>query len=647
MEGPQEQKPEAADSVQKLEKKLYQAGDSYDFNAHRARLSGRPSSLSKINTVAVGNAVSTPSMPDTPKKSSWIKYFLLGSVAFFTLASIFAVLFFGQGANSVSADNIEMSVNGPVSVKGGEPLDLQLMVTNNNAVALEFVDLTVEFPEGSRDPKDQTKELTRRRESIGTIAPGESVSKIIEGVLLGEDNAQKEILFKLDYRFGGSNIIAVKSKPYQVTLSSSPVSIALSAPSEVTSNQDVQLVITTTSNALTPLKNMLLEVKYPPGFVLKSSVPEVYSGTSVWNLGTLEPGKSKSVTLKGTIDGQEDELKAFRATAGSESTAEGVIGVPFGTLSRTLAVRRPALAATIYINGSTEKEVAATAGASFGGTLILSNNLTVPISRARVEVQLGGKALNRTSVKALKAFFDSRNNLLFWDVSTDDALAVIDPGEALEYSFDIAALPLVGSQEILTNATVDLDFHITGTRTLPSGGNEEVVTVISRKVKLVTGIELLPRITFYTGPFQNMGTLPPRAEKETTYTVTWSIANSSNDVSKAEVRAKLPPYVRFLDKVSPLSEDIRFDLETREVVWTPGLVKAGSGYKSAVREAAFQVAFTPGLGQVGSEPELIGEVRLSGHDNFTNTEIMSIKKPLTTVLTNEPRFRSGDGMVIK
>ncbi len=638
------QDPNIADSVDKLEKKLYKPGETYDFNAHRSRLSRRESPLTKISTMSAGDSISPG---DSGGKSGWIKYFLWGSVAFFMLAVVVVALFFAKGSNSVSADNIEMSVSGPVSVKGGDALDLQLVITNNNAVALEFVDLTVEFPEGARDPKDQTKDLVRLRESLGTIAPGESVSKVVEGVLFGEDNSEKEILFKLDYRFGNSNIIAVKTKPYKIVLSSSPVSISLVAPSEATSNQEVRLAITTTSNALAPLKNMLLEVKYPPGFSFKSSVPPPYSGSSIWNLGTLEPGKEKTITVVGTIEGQDDELKAFRILAGSESSTEGVIGLPFGTLSRTLAVRRPALAGTLFINGSSEKDLSASTGADLVGTLLLSNNLSVPISNARIEMRLSGKAFDRSRVEANDGFFESQNNLLFWDRSTDEGLAVIDPGQTVEYNFELGAKNLVASSGVLSNASVDIDIKITGDRTLASGGKEEVVTVFSRKVKLVTGIDLLPRATFYSGPFQNSGSLPPRAEKETTYTVIWSVANSSNDVSKTEIRAKLPPYVRFLDRVSPLSENIRFDLETREVVWQPGLVKAGTGYAQTAREVAFQVAFTPGVGQIGTDPELVGEASLSGHDNFTNTEILVIKRSLTTILTNEPRFRAGDGTVIK
>ena len=80
---------------------------------------------------------------------SFFTKLLIGSVIFCLIAvGVGAYLFF-NGKNLISADNIDVTIDGPVSVPGGEPVSFDIGIINKNNVDLQLVDMTVNFPAGT------------------------------------------------------------------------------------------------------------------------------------------------------------------------------------------------------------------------------------------------------------------------------------------------------------------------------------------------------------------------------------------------------------------------------------------------------------------------------------------------------------------
>ena len=108
--------------------------------------------------------------------------------------------------------------------------------------------------------------------------------------------------------------------------------------------------------------------------------------------------------------------------------------------------------------------------------------------------------------------------------------------------------------------------------------------------------------------------MPPKAEKETTYTVIWTVTNTSNKVKNAKVSAILPIYTKWLSKTAPDSEHISYNLQNSEIIWDLGDVPAGAGIDSPAREVAFQISFLPSVSQIGSTPVILSGAVLTGTD---------------------------------
>jgi len=147
---------------------------------------------------------------------------------------------------------------------------------------------------------------------------------------------------------------------------------------------------------------------------------------------------------------------------------------------------------------------------------------------------------------------------------------------------------------------------------------------------------------FFSGPFQNIGPIPPQADKETTYTISLSVRNSSNNVSNAVAKTTLPIYVKWLGKIDPEGEDISFNDSTGEVTWNVGRVLSGG-----TRDAAFQISFVPSVSHINRSPLLTGDITISAMDDFTKTEVMDKKPALTTYITGDPQFNPNDANVVQ
>ena len=175
---------EEKDRISRLRKKLYSRSGKVVSQKRHGLLPSKNS---------VEKAWAQPEMkkvmPKPPqKKRSLLGLFFITSLLFFVGSVIFGSLYFLGEKNVVSADNIEIQIQGPTAVGGGDTLELQISVLNKNSTTLELVDLLVEYPEGTRSPDNLGRELLRFRESIGDIAPGGRVKKSVDAILFGEES---------------------------------------------------------------------------------------------------------------------------------------------------------------------------------------------------------------------------------------------------------------------------------------------------------------------------------------------------------------------------------------------------------------------------------------------------------------------------
>ncbi len=569
--------------------------------------------------------------------------FFIGSAIFFVVAISAAAIFFLSGNNYISPENIDLEVVAPALVDGGTIANLQFIITNRNTVELQLADLIIDYPAGTRDPKNPTKTLAHERISVGTIPSGRQVKITASAIFYGSEGEAQMIKAALDYSVQASNAVFTKEGSAPITIGSSPVSVRVGAPTEAIAGQPFTVTVTVQSNAQEPVQDVLVQAQYPFGYSVQSASPKTDSGSTLWRLGTMAPGTTQVITIVGSIDGQDGDERVFRFLAGTnKDLTAGKIQVPFLSVPATLTVQRPFITAGIAVEGKTGTKISATAGKSLQGVVTWQNNLSESVSDVQIKLTFKGPVFDRTSVQSGGGFYQSNDNSITWTSAQDPSLASVAPGGGGTLQFVFGTLLPGAGGIVYTNPAVDLSLTVSAVRAGQGNVPDQVTSAASTQVVLASAVLLLAQALHFTGPFTNTGVMPPRVGSATNYTIQWTAKNSSNAVANTAVSAVLPTYVTFL--AAQAGSGISYDAGSRTVRWDIGDLKAGVGYSSAARTGSFQLSFSPSSSQVGTTPMLTGTAALSGTDRFVQAQVSASAEGPTTSLS-EAGFSNGMDIV--
>ncbi len=580
------------------------------------------------------------------ERGGGFKKLLWGSAIFCLLAVFVALFMFFGGGNLVSANNIDIQVVGPTSISGGEELSLDIVIKNGNRANLEGVNLIVLYPDGTRVSGKPSEPLERERQTVGTVPARGEVRKTVKSILFGEKESIKELSISLEYRVQGSSATFFKDKKHEIAIKSSPIIVTIKNPSEVNSNQDIEFVIDLASNSGEVLENALFKAEYPFGFSYSDSNPKPFRDNNLWSIGTMAPNDTKTIRIRGKLQGQNEEERTFRFSTGiANPEREEELGAIFSILSQSIKIRRPFLAIDLSLNGDMSDMVVVPPGQRIQSNLVWTNNLSEQILDGRVEVKLQGGAFDRSSVSVSGGgYYRSLDNTIIWEKSVNKDLTSIEPGGkgVVNFTFSpLASIPGNQNEQITVTATVS------GTQINDLGKPEIVKTDVLRSVKLSSNTNLTAKSARSIGPFENSGPIPPRADQETTYTIIWSLTNTLNTISQMQVKAELPPYVKWTGLTDPNVESITYNDNTREVLWNVGDLRSGTGFSTSPREVAFQVIVEPSLSQVGNGISILETSVFSGMDRFTGKTVTGNAPAVTTRFIGDPIYRQGDERVEK
>lgn len=581
-----------------------------------------------------------------------LKMLLGAALAFFIGAAGFFAYYFtlGGGSSAVSPGNIDIIVSGPSRIPSGAPAELQITVVNRNQAALEYAELVVTFPSGTRSAIDFSSDYPNMRQSLGTIEPGGRRQGTVKAVFSGTEGVHGSVKVELEYRLQDSSAIFAASSGYGFTFASSPLSLSVVGNAETVSGQPVEIQVTVASNADAPLKDVLLGVEYPFGFSFTSSDPTpIAQGARVWSLGDFTPGQKKTLTLRGTLSGESGDERIFNFTAGTRKTptAQSVDDV-LADYSHHMLVSRPFLGLRIAVNKDTGSgSPVAAPNETVNVVVSYENNLSTAITDAVIVARLSGVSIDGATVRSTDGFYRSSDKSVLWDkTTTNGALATLAPGAkgTVNFAFQIPDSVTLGD---VRNPRVDITVYAAGKRVSESGVPQNLQATAVQGVKIASDIQLFAQGLYYTNPFGSTGPLPPKADQETTYAIVFSITNTTNKIENAKVVATLPPYVRWAGIHSPSGEKVTFNPSASTFEWDIGTIEAREGVGGAnPRHAAIVIGFTPSTSQIGQQPPLMRSITLTGKDE-TGATITKTAPDVTTNIVGDPGFSAANATVVK
>lgn len=567
---------------------------------------------------------------------------LFGSFIFLAICLTVAGILIMGGGNTVSSDNINLIIGGPIQIGGGQELSLDVGIENKNSVPLQTVDVVIDYPKGTKTAGNNSVDLKRERINIGDVNSGQFAHKIFKSILFGEEGGTQEIKATIEYRVPGSNAIFQKEKTFSIVLNSSPVSITTKGLSEITSGQEASFEVTIASNSEKTLNNIVLKAEYPFGYSFKESSPKTSDGNDTWKISTLAPKETKTIKISGTLQGQNNEDRYFKFTLGNALASDDrEVGTILALSSQVVSIKKSFLGVELVLNNSTADEFASSDGGDINSTIKWVNNTNEMLSNVEFIVLLSGPILDKSSVSVSSGgYYDSEKNIITWDRRTTENLSKVTPGTSGRLTFGFKVRNSADG-----DSKLKIDIGAKAQRLSNDNVEQQINSVVSRIVKLTTSLRLASKALYFTGPFENSGPIPPKAENETTYSIVWTVTNNLNNVSNTKVSAKLPAYVSWENVVSDSNEKISVNSNTGDISWDVGTVLAGAGFSKPKREVAFQVKLRPSITQVGKVPVLVEKQTLTGWDNYSNAQITDIRSALNTTLVGDTGFKTGDDSV--
>lgn len=596
--------------------------------------------------------------------------FFLGAIAFF---SYYFLL--GGGSFAASPSNIAISISGPPQIEGGAPAELQIVVVNRNKVSLELADLVVTYPKGTRSPLDFATDLPSQRIPLGVIEAGGTRQGTVSAIFAGNEGDHADVKVELEYRISGSSAIFAASADYSIVFSSSPLSLVVSGNNETISGQPVELVVSIASNANAPVKDVLLNARYPFGFKFSSADPEpsatASSGSSgVWKIGDLFPGQKRTVTVRGVLSGDRGDDRIFHFTAGTRRDATASSTAIENSLADnifTVSISKPFLGLAISVGGATGSNIVVSPGDNVSVAIDWQNNLPTAITDAVIVAKLSGFPIDGTTVHTADGFYRSNDDVVIWDKTTSGgALASLLPGARGKVAFSFQ-MPKSDALKNIINPSMDISINAAGKRTSETGVPQNLQATAKQRISLASDLSLVAQGLYYANPFGSVGPMPPKAGAETTYAIVLTVTNTTNKITDAKVIAHFPPYVRYIGICSPRAEcdpdtgKLIFNQEDGTLTWNMGDIEPGVGLGgTAPRQTAIAIGFAPSTSQIGQEPPLLQNIKLIGIDSLKAEEqkkanpaavivpeVLKTVKDVTTNILGDPGFSSANSTVIK
>lgn len=565
--------------------------------------------------------------------------FFFAAVIFFILAMGFGAFIYFKGTNTVSADNIDISVLGNAFVSGGEALPLKIQMINRNNVDLEYSDLILQYQKGAGGGES----IHSDRVTVGVIPAGGIVEKMVNITLFGSQGTTRDVNITLEYRVKGSSAIFAKQKPYIVNISSTPINLVIDGPKVTNTNQNISFNITSSLNTESTAKNMLLTVSYPPGFDFKSANPAPTFSNNIWSLGDMTKGAEKNITINGVVVADPGETRGFVVTVGSKDPKnEQKIGTQFNAQNYVIAVEKPFLDLRFTVNGNSNIEVPGNISQPSQGEIELANRMNTKMTDIEISAKFSGNAFDTTGITQQGGFYDSATQTLTWNSQTTPALKSFNPGDKKSLIFKFRPLASGGS---IKNPEIDISIDVKGRQSSLGDLFQSIDNYVQKRIKFNTALAITGNALYYSGPFINTGPIPPTPGTPTTYTVVWNVANTINKVVDTRVTTTLPIYVDWLGKFSPSDANVTYNATTKQITWNAGTVDSGVGTSSSPKQLYFQVKLNTSNSQINTTPNLVLGSVMQAKDSFTNTDINVSVQPISTRLNLDSNYNQQNDKV--
>jgi len=510
-----------------------------------------------------------------------------------------------------------LEILGPTETELAQGIEYIVKYKNNGNILLEKPKVIFEYPKNSIEISGPEGNSLRQEKELPDIYPGEEKTVSFKARLLGKENEAKTAKAWLSYQPKNLKARYESATTFTTLIKSVPLTFEFDIPSKIDSGKENLFTLNYFSNLNYPLSDLRIKIEYPDGFEFKESRPKSL-GDNEWEIPFLNKTEGGRIEISGTLNGGLGENKIFRASLGVWQGGEFIL------LKETawgVQIVQPSIFISQRINDS--PQYVANPGEYLHYEISFKNTGDKGLENLFLAVQLNKEIFDFNAVQAGSGRVQKDSGSIIWDTASLPSLKIFPAMEEGGVDFWIKLKDdLPQSPVISTKISVGL-------------AQEEFIN------KINTNFSLSQKEYYNQGPFKNSGPIPPQAGQPTSYTISWQIQNSYNDVKNLKVKAILPAQARLTGELLPNNAKFTFDQASREIVWEAGDL----AIRAESPEIFFQIAFTPDNSQRGQTPKLLSGVKIIGDDNWTGQSVQSSASDIDTSLPDDPTIGPGQGIV--
>ena len=524
------------------------------------------------------------------------------------------------------ADKVEVSVQSPTVVLGGEEFKIETKVTNYSPFLLKNVSLRLVLPENSRTSDFKKEKFLTK--FLGDVSEKSEVKTNFSLRIFGPPHKIQVLKLVLSWEKPGFKINFKKEKEVKIEISEPIVELDFFTPKEVLPENEFSFSLKYQNNSSKYLKNLAIKFSFPENFQVIESSPELDG--NLFLIKEISPFGINKINLKAKISSFVNERKTIPLVA----------DVSFSREDESILIERkegginlipPPLALTII--PSFDKEKPLKLGQTLRFRIYYQNNTQIALKNLVVKTRVDSNLFDYKTLKT-DGEFDLRKKEIIWLAALKESLETLSPGQQDFVEFEISLKKeFIPKNENDFNKTIEVESEIS-TLTVPYYLQaKKLISRSKMSFKLQTKIELICKALFYDAPSKilNQGPFPPKVGKTTNFTIHWEAKNYFNDLENVEIRTFLPENITYTGvfKTNTSFEPV-YNERTKELVWRLDKVEKGSGIVKEKPYLIFQVALVPSPTQKGKFVNLEDEVTFSAVDSFTLNEVLTTCSPIST-----------------
>ncbi len=541
-----------------------------------------------------------------------------------------------------SVQGVGLEITAPNETLVGMPFDFVVRYTNNSGATLKNAKLSVSLPnEFIFVGEDESKRTSIKDvHDIGVGSVGEETFKVMA---VSGSRSAKSLDVSLEY---GSSFGSRYNRTARgdVFIGDSAANLDIQAADKVLSGEDFEVHVSYKNVSDKILSDLELQLEYPADFTFKTASlkPDTVSNNT-WQLGDLNPGSSNEFVIRGHILAPAGSFFDMKAKL---VASVGGLHYTVSEQSKTVAISSSPLALAIALNDRTDYITKTNDHLTY--VLSYRNNTDTALRDVIVTAHLTGALFDLASVHA-EGTFNSVSNTLSWNASNVPGLKLIAPGGSGSIRFDVSTLMNYPIHRLSDkNYTIKVNGTIESPTVPVNVALDATRGVATLETKVAGNVEIAALGLFRDAPsgILNQGTMPPKANQPTQFTVHWQVTNYATDVEDVEIRTALAPGVRATGVItSNIDQKPVYNERTQELVWLIPKLQATRGVIGQKPEAVIQIEATPPITLIGGAMPLTGATSIQAKDSFTGVTLQNSAREVATNKLNDSTVQPSDGMV--